>query len=200
MTNNSEAAAIELPKDEWYRRLPPKTVIGALVVLTVLDLGCYLLAVRPSTRAAEDRDRRIATMAAETARARMNLETLQAQAEIIQLADSEGASLVEEIAIPRASAFSDLLTELAAASEVSGIQLRETTYAIAPLEDSEEYGVLAVDATLRGEYENLIRFLHRLDASERFFIISSLGATPRGEDDSNELQISMRFDTLVRDL
>ena len=187
-------------RDEWYRRFSWRRVLAILGVVTVLDLACYLALVRPSLRATQDRDTRIATMTADVAQARSALEALQGRAGRLDALDREGIELVQQIALPRKSAFSDLLTELGAASQNSGIEMRETSYAIAPLEDNEEYGLLAVDATFRGEYADLIRFLHHLDRAELFFIISSLGATPRGEDDLNELQISIRFDTLVRDL
>ncbi len=200
MTSSSEPPPIGPVRDEWYRLLRPRLIVGVLAAVALADFGAYWFVVRPSARAAQDREDRIAALVAEVATARASLQVLQAQAGAIETAERVGDELVAEIALPRRSAFSDLLTELEAASQTAGIAMRETNYAIAPLEDNEDYGVLAVDATFRGAYENLIRFLHRLDASQMFFIIGSLGATPRGERDSNELQVTMRFDTLVRDL
>ncbi|MDE0103787.1 MAG: hypothetical protein OXN89_15545 [Bryobacterales bacterium] len=200
MTSNSESVPVNAPKDEWYRRVSPRTVLVVLGTVGLLDLACYLAIVRPASRAAEVRDQRITALVSEVATARATVEALQGQASKIESADRDGNELVAEIALPRRTAFSDLLTELGLASSSSGIEMREASYAIAPLEDSEEYGVLAVDATFRGRYENLMRFLHHLDGSELFFIIGSLGATPRDDENVNELQISVRFDTLVRDL
>lgn len=200
MTSNSEPVPANALKDEWYRRVSPRTVLVVLGTVALLNLASYLAIVRPASRAAQVRDQRIAALVTEVARARATVETLQSQASKIESADRDGSELVAEIALPRKTAFSDLLTELGLASSSSGIEMREASYAIAPLEDSEEYGVLAVDATFRGRYENLMRFLHHLDGSELFFIISSLGATPRDDENVDELQITVRFDTLVRDL
>ena len=105
-----------------------------------------------------------------------------------------------EIALQRRSAFSSLLTELGAAAEGAGVEIRETSYNVEAIEGSQGYGILSVNANFRGSYGNLVGLLYRLDRSELFFIIGSLGATPRDDESSNELQINMRFDTFVRDL
>ena len=55
-----------------------------------------------------------------------------------------------------------------------------------------------MNANFRGRYENVVRFLNLIDRSETFLIIESLGASPRS--DSDDLQITMRIDTFVRDL
>lgn len=185
---------------EWYRRFAPKTVLAALGAVAACNLGFYVLAVRPAKLGEHELEARNAALAAQVRNSRATTEVVQARAKLIATAEADGSALVEEIALPRQSAFSALLTELGAAATQAGIEIRETSYAVEPLEGNEQYGSLAVNASLRGRYDNLVQFLYQLDRSKVFFVIGSLGATPRSDGNMNELQINMRFDTLVRDL
>lgn len=200
MTNNSESTPRPRAPVSWYRRFPPRSVLIALALLAVCDLGFYLAAVRPAAREEQERIGRNAELVARVGEARRSIEPVLEAASRIDTAESEGSALVQEIALPRRSAFSALLSELDAATAEAGVEIRETSYAVEPIEGSESYGILAVNANFRGRYENLVQLLFRLDGSDLFFIIGSLGATPRDEGNSSELQINMRFDTFVRDL
>ena len=59
-----------------------------------------------------------------------------------------------------------------------------------PLDGNEQYGTLAVNASLRGRYDNLVQFLYQLDRSKVFFIIGSLGVL----DDVTATQASTVFE------
>lgn len=200
MTSGSESASQPRAPVSWYRRFPPRSVLLALGLLGLCDLGFYLAAVRPAAREKQDSVARNAGLVRRVHEARRSIQPVVEAAKRIDTAESEGSELVHEIALPRRSAFSALLTELGAASTQAGVEIRETSYAVEAIEGSESYGILAVNANFRGRYENLVQLLFRLDRSDLFFIIGSLGATPRDEGDSSLLQINMRFDTLVRDL
>ncbi len=200
MTSNYESSPRPRAPASWYRRFPPRTVLLALGLLAVCDLGFYLAVVRPAAEDEQDRIARNAEMVNRVHETRRSIESVLEASDRIDTADSEGSELVQEIALARRSAFSALLTELGAASAEAGIEIRETSYAVQPIEGSENYGILAVNANFRGRYENLVQLLFRLDGSDLFFIIGSLGVTPRDEGNSSELQINMRFDTFVRGL
>lgn len=200
MTSSSDRAARPVAPMEWYRRFAPKTVLAALGAVAACNLGFYVLAVRPAKLGEYELESRNTALAAQVQKSRASTEAVQARAELIETAQADGNGLVEEIALPRQSAFSALLTELGAAATQAGIEIRETSYAVEPLDGNEQYGNLAVNASLRGRYDNLLQFLYQLDRSQVFFVIRSLGATPRSDGNLNELQINMRFDSLVRDL
>ena len=196
MSSSSESGT-RLPTP-WHRRFPPKTVLAALGVLALCDLGFYLLAVRPAAREQWERIERNARLEAHVRELRQGMESVREAAERIEAADQLGRELVERIALPRRNAFSALLAELGRACLEAGVEIRETSYSVEPIEGSDAYGILAVNANFRGNYAELVRLLFRLDRSELFFIIGSLGATPREEGDPGELRINMRFDTFVR--
>ncbi len=200
MSSNSEPRRQTRVPVAWYRRIPPRRVLAALGLLAGCDLAFYAFVVRPSEQEERRRIARNAELTAVVQQARQDFETVEQAAARISTADTEGTALVQEIALARRSAFSSLLTELGEASLQAGVEIRETSYSVEPIEGTDEYGILAVNANFRGSYDNLVRFLYRLDRSELFFIIGSLGATPRDEGNSAELRINMRFDTLVRDL
>lgn len=200
MTSNSETGSETPVPASWSRRIPPRTVLAALGLLVIGELGFYLLAVLPVLHRERDRRLRNEELAAQVEESRRGIATVRGAAERIETANVEGGALVQQIALPRRTAFSALLTELDAAAQQTGIEIRETSYSVEAIEGSDEYGILAVNANFRGRYDNLVQLLYRLDRSELFFIIGSLGATPRDEGNSRELQINMRFDTFVRDL
>ena len=200
MRSNSEVQSGPVTRLGWERRLAPGTVLAILGALALLDLGLYLLAVRPAQREERETRARVERLAQELAETQRGIEGVVTAAQRVEDAETAGDALGQEITLARQSAFSELLTELGAAAEGAGIEIRETSYSVEAIEGSDQYGLLAVNANFRGRYENLVNLLYRLDRSELFFIIGSLGATPRDESGSNELQINMRFDTLVRDL
>ncbi len=200
MTSNSKTGSKPLAPASWSRRVPPRTVLAVLGLLALVELGFYLLAVLPVAHRERERRIRNEELAAQVEETRLGIVAVQAAAERIEAADVEGRALVQQIALSRRNAFSALLTELDVAAQQAGVEIRETSYAVEVIEGSDQYGILAVNANFRGRYDNLVQLLYRLDRSELFFIIGSLGATPRDEANSSELQINMRFDTFVRDL
>jgi hypothetical protein len=116
----------------------------------------------------------------------------------VEQARAGGDGLLEGITIPRRTANSTLYSELVQAASKAGIDTREGNFEIEPIEGTEEYGMISVNANFRGEYQNLVRFLNQIDRSEQFLIIDSLAATPR--TDSEQLQFMMRFNTLLREM
>lgn len=200
MTNSSEPSRTPKPPVSWYHRVAPRRVLLALGLLALFDLGFYAFVVRPATQEELERTARNAQLAMQVEATRQTTERMQEAARRIENAEVDGQALVEEIALPRRSAFSALLLELEAAAEVARIEIRESSFSVEPIEGSEDYGVLAVTANFRGRYDSLVQFLYQLDRSRLFFVIGSLGATPRDESGVGELQINMRFDTFVRGL
>ena len=200
MTRSSESRPRRHAPVPWERRFAPRSVLLALGTLAALNLAFYFLGVRPAAREERESLARNAQLAKRVQEARLEYDRFRDAAKRIDKADTDGSSLVQRIALPRRSAFSALLTELGTACGESGVEIRETSYEVQPIQGSETYGILAVNANFRGLYRNLVQLLFRLDRSELFFIIGALGATPRQDGRPGELQINMRFDTLVRDM
>ncbi len=197
MNRNSNGGA---PPAPWTDRVKPKTALIALAVLALFDLTFYLFAVRPLSNRETEQRARIAALEAQIESRRERLAGVEKVAARLDRADAEGRELVSEITLNRRSAFSVLLSELGGAAGESGVEVRETAYEVESVDGSDNYGILSINANFRGRYENLVKLLNALDRSELFFIIGSLGASPRADSDTNELQINMRVDTFVRNL
>ncbi len=199
MNRNSNGGPL-LPPAPWADRVAPKTALIALAALALFDLTFYLFAVRPlSNREAEQRAR-IAALEAQIESRRERLAGAEEVARRLDRADAEGQELVRQITLDRRSAFSVLFSELGSAAGESGVEVRETAYEVESVDGSDNYGILSINANFRGRYENLVKLLNVLDRAELFFIIGSLGASPRADSDTDELQINMRVDTFVRNL
>lgn len=197
MNRNSKSG---LPPAPRVDRIKPKTALIAIAALAVFDLTFYLAAVRPLSNREAEQGARIAALEAQIASRRERLAAAAGVAERLERADAEGRELVRQITLDRRSAFSALLSEIGSAAGESGVEVRETAYEVESVDGSDNYGILSINANFRGRYENLVKLLNVLDRSELFFIIGSLGASPRADSGTNELQINMRVDTFVRNL
>jgi Tfp pilus assembly protein PilO len=198
MNSNSSSMTRTRLATPLLRRIPKKYVLATVGVLFVFDLVFYLAAIEPLGRREAEQQALLGALGRQIAAKRTEVEQLQLVVSKVEKARGEGDGLLEGITLPRRTGFSTLLTELLEAAAKAGIDTREGNFDIEPIEGTEEYGMISVSANFRGEYQNLVRFLNQLDRSEQFLIIDSLAATPR--TDSNELQFTMRFNTLLREI
>ena len=182
----------------WSRRISHTHIAAGLGVLLLFDLAFYLFAVRPLDAREEETIAAIAALEQQLEQRGEAAEQLRDVVGKVETARSTGDGLIEDITIRRQVAFSTLVVELDAAASEAQIEDRDRTYDIEPVDGTEEYGIVRMNANFRGSYENIVRFLNLIDRSEQFLIIESLGASPRSE--SADLQVTMRIDTFVRDL
>ncbi len=191
-----EAPKRKLAPSRW--RLTRRHMLAALAVLLAFDVVFYLFAVRPLGAREEEQRILLRTLLRQQQQKTEELERLRVVVAKVEKARVEGDELINQLTLARNSTYSRLLAELDAAADEAGLESRERAYDPDPIEGAEEYGAITVTASFRGRYEQLVNLLHRLDHSEEFLIIGALGATPRS--DTNDLQITMRIDTFVRDL
>jgi len=185
-------------KKAFFKALERKQVLALLGALTIFDLAFWVFAVLPLADQEVRQVERIAQLTREVGEKTKGLDTLRKVRDRIGTARTQGDELVANITFDRRSTFSQLLAEMDTAAVDSGIEIRERLYDQQPIEGADHYGMLTITSNYRGQYDNLVKFLNRLDRSERFLIIESLGATPRAE--SNDLQFTLKIDTFVRNL
>ena len=202
MSSNSESNEMrEAPK--WKltlprQRLTRRHMLAVLALLLAFDIVFYLFAVRPLGAHEEEQRILLRTLSQQKQHKTEDLERLRAVVAKVEKARVEGDELINQLTLARNNTYSRLVAELDAAADEARLESRERAYDPDPIEGADEYGAITVTASFRGRYEQLVNLLHRLDHSEEFLIIGSLGATPRS--DTNDLQITMRIDTFVRDL
>jgi Tfp pilus assembly protein PilO len=197
MTNNFENGGLRRPAS-WQRKVSRRHVLMVLGLLAAFNVIFYFLAVYPLDAREEQRQAFITGLQQQVAAKTAEVEKLRLIAGKVEQARSEGDSLLQTITLERNTTYSKLVAELVRAAAESRVETRESNFDLQPVEGAEQYGAITITANFRGEYANLVQFLNRLDKSEQFLIIESLGATPRS--DSTELQITMKIDTFVRDL
>lgn len=185
-------------KKTFLAALERKQVLALLCALAVFDLAFWALAVLPLADQEQRQVERIADLTRQIAKKTGDLETLRTVRDRIGVARTQGDELVANITFDRRTTFSQLLAEMDAAAVDSGIEIRERLYDQQPIEGADHYAMLTITSNYRGQYDKLVKFLNRLDRSDRFLIIESLGATPRAE--SNDLQFTLKIDTFVREL
>lgn len=196
MTNNSDSSSLQ--SMTLSRRISLAHVTLALTALLLFDGGFYWFAVRPLDAREQEVIAAIKVLEKQVSQRVETVEHVSSAVKRIESARSIGSNLMKNITVSRQVAFSTLVTELDAAANRAKIENRDRTYNIEPVEGTSGYGIVRVNANFRGRYENVVRFLNLIDRSETFLIIESLGASPRS--DSEDLQITMRIDTFVRDL
>ena len=185
-------------KKPFFTGMERKQVLALLGALALFDLAFWLFAVRPLADQELRQVERIADLTRQIGEKTKDLETLRTVRDRIGTARTQGDELVANITFDRRTTFSELLAEMDSAAVESGIEIRERLYDQQPIEGADHYGMLTITSNYRGQYDKLVKFLNRLDRSEKFLIIESLGATPRAE--SNDLQFTLKIDTVVREL
>ena len=180
------------------RRVTRTQVCVALGLILLFDLVFYFFAVKPLSAREQKKRASISTLSQQVKQRTEQVAKLKMVVDKVEQARSEGDKLIEEITLVRRTTFSTLVAELDGAARESGVEPREGAYDVQPIEGAEHYGMVTISANFRGRYENLVKFLNRLDRSENFLIIESLGAAPRA--DSEELNVTMKIDTFVREL
>ena len=179
------------------RRISKQAVIGLLVAVAFAELVFWFLAVRPLSNREAEQQQLTAQLAQQVTAKREAVERLRAAKAKVEVAVETGDKLLAELTFDHQTTFSELLTEIGSAAQEAGIEVRETNYESDTIEGNDRYGMVTISANFRGQYDSLVKLLHRLDRSERFLIVERLGAAPR---DEGELAITMRIDAFVRDL
>ena len=180
------------------RRVTRTQVCVALGLILLFDLVFYFFAVKPLSAREQKKRTSISILSQQVKQRTEQVAKLKMVVDKVEQARSEGDKLIEEITLVRRTTFSTLVAELDSAARESGVEPREGAYDVQPIEGAEHYGMVTISANFRGRYENLVKFLNRLDRSENFLIIESLGAASRA--DSEELNVTMKIDTFVREL
>ncbi len=113
----------------------------------------------------------------------------------VQQAKVEGDRFLEECTMERASAYSTLIDDLNRMAAESGMQTKEFSYVLDPVEGSDSIEQLTVSANFEGSYGSLTKLVNLLDKSQRFLIIDSMQASPQS---NGALNVNIKLDTFVR--
>ncbi len=175
-------------------RLLMRAVLGVLVVATAAAAGLLLF---PPGGSADDVERRLAELQAQTTAKRTLLATTRQHVAAVEKGRTEGEQFLNTYFLTRRTAYSTLLSELVEAADRAKIKPKEHAYATEPIEGSDTLSMMTISANYEGTYANLMRFVHEIDTSPRMLIIEGLTAAP--QQAGGILNISMKIDAFVRE-
>lgn len=193
MTSNSRSSAYT----PFWRRMSKQSVVGLLAALAAVEIGFWFFAVRPLDNREAEELRLTGQLQQQVAAKQEAVEKLRDAKTKVASAVENGDKILADLTFDHQTTFSELLTEIGAAAQEAGVEVRETNYESDTIEGTDRYGMVTISANFRGQYDSLVKLLHRLDRSKRFLIVERLAAAPRDEGD---LAITMRIDAFVRDL
>jgi type IV pilus assembly protein PilO len=175
----------------------PRVVMRVILgILLAANLAGAMIAFKPFGGSADDLRRERASLA-------QKLNTLRAQVaknkqlvEKVQRARTEGSEFLEKYITDRHIVTSTIQGELNDIAEGSGIVFQPTSWTPEPVDGSDTFWKMTINASCQGTYQSLAKFLNLVDKSPRFLIIESLSATPVQSGD--KLNVSIKIDTFIR--
>lgn len=176
----------------------PGTIVRLVVVfLLAANLVAAYFVIRPIGGSPAELSQQLADLRVQQHQRQGSLERTKKLVQKIEAGRGEGDEFMDEYFLPRRSAYATVLAELVQDAIESHIQPKEGSYAIEPVEGSDNLLMMQISAGFEGEYGNLIHLINMIDRSDSLLIIEGLGATP--QQGSNLLSITLKLDTFVRE-
>ncbi len=171
-----------------------RVLVGVLLVLAMIGAGLVLF---PPGGSDETLVQELQSLQTQATQRRRSLEATRKNVAAIEKARKQGDGFLGTYFLDRRTAYSALLSELEAAAKQSQIKAKEHSFNTEPIEGSDTLSMMTITANYEGTYKDLMNFVYQIDRSPRLMIIESLNAAPEGT--SNQLGISMKIDTFVRE-
>ena len=173
------------------RRMVVRSALGALLLanLVAAAFAFHVFGGSPEELADQMRSKQrdLAWQLQQTER----LRSLVAK---VQQAKVEGDKFLDDCTMERASAYSTLIDDLNRMAAESGMQTKESSYVLDPVEGSDRIEQLTISANFEGSYSSLTKLVNLLDKAQRFLIIDSMQASPQS---NGALNVNIKLDTFV---
>jgi len=166
------------------KRKKLKIAIGVMVGVSVVSVGVL---VSPLVGSTESRQQQLGQLRAQLTTKNRQAEPLRGLDKKIPLAMQQ----IDDFYKTRFSAHdSDVAETLGNLSKVTGVKIETAKY---KADDPEPVGLrrVEIEASIKGDYQPLMKFLNGLERSKVFFIVNSIGlATQNGP-----IQLEMKLET-----
>lgn len=187
----------KLPKLSW----PPRNAVDAaqlvLAVLIVLNFVAAWFVWHPPGGSPGDLEQQLVDMRGQALQRRLVVERTRQNVSKVETGRSEGDNFLSTYFLGERTAYSTVIGELLQAARDAKIKPKEHSFALEPIEGSDDLAVMSVTGGYEGTYADLIAFINRLDRSPRLLIIESLNATPQ-QGTAGVLNVSIKLDAFVR--
>ena len=181
---SGEQGAVRKMPDLREKRKKLKIAIGVMVGVSVVSVGVL---VSPLVGSTESRQQQLNQLRAQLTTKNRQVEPLRGLDKKIPLAMQQ----IDDFYKTRFSAHdSDVAETLGNLSKVTGVKIETAKY---KADDPEPVGLrrVEIEASIKGDYQPLMKFLNGLERSKVFFIVNSIGlATQNGP-----IQLEMKLET-----
>lgn len=174
-------------------------VRSALGVLVLANVVAALIAFKPWGGSAEDLAREEVSLQQQLAAMQTRLANTKALVAKAERARQDGDAFLAEYTTDRRTTFSTIVSELDRVARDAGIQARPVNYELDQVEGSDTLSQMNISAAYEGSYTSLTKFVNLLDKSPRFLIIESLLAAPQQSNAGDQLNVTIKLDTFVRE-
>jgi hypothetical protein len=97
----------------------------------------------------------------------------------------------------RRSTYSTIIGEINETAKAAGIKEQEGTYALDPIEGSDDLSMMTISMNFEGSFAQFVKLVNLLDRSPRFLIIESMQAAPQPKGDV--LDANLKLHVFVKD-
>jgi hypothetical protein len=186
-----------LPKLGWPPRNSADIAQLLLVVALVLNLVAGWFVWRPLGGSPAELERQMIDLRGQVLQRRLLLERTRQNVAKVETGRSEGDNFLQTYFLGERTAYSSVVGELLQAARDAKIKPKEHSFALEPIEGSDDLAKKTITGSYEGTYADLIAFINRLDRSTRLLIVESLNATPQ-QGGAGVLNVSMKLDAFVR--
>ena len=182
---------LKLPRD---RRAILRVVVYLLLASNIV---AAVLMIRPWGGSAQDLEQQLIAGRQQVKQRQLAIERLKLLVAKSERARKEGDRFLSAYFLDRRKASASILTEIGESSRKVGLRQRDGAFTFEPIEGSDSLSLMSIAVNFEGSYSDLVEFVHRMDASERFLIIEELQAAPTQV--TGVLAIRMRVSAFVRE-
>lgn len=175
---------------------PRILVRAALGVLLAANVVAALILFKPWAASVDEMGRQLSQLRLQTQQKQTSVERLKSLAKKAVRARQEGDQFMKQYFLDRRTAASTIVGELKDAAQQAGIEQKVQSYSnYEPIEGSDNLSMLAISVNYEGAYENLVKFINRLDRSSRFLILDTLTASP--QRNAGLLNVTLKMNVFV---
>jgi Tfp pilus assembly protein PilO len=176
----------------------PRVLVRVVLGLLLLaNIAVALLVFRPWGGSQEELEREITALRRQVVERQHNLDRLRVVVANVEKGREAGDQFMSSSFLNARTAYSTILAELYESAKRAGVQAREHSYGVEPIEGSHSLGMMTVTGNYEGSYSDLLQFVNQLDRSPRFLILDSLQAAP--SQTSQTLLVNVKFNAFVRE-
>jgi Tfp pilus assembly protein PilO len=179
----------------------PRFAMRALIgLLLAANLVAAAIAFNLLGGSAEDLRQQQQSLTAQLTRAQQQLAATRQLVDKVEKARAAGDDFMNKYFSDARTTGAMIVAELNQTARDAGVHMGAAQFSADPIEGSAELQMLSTSVGFDGNYANLTKFINLLDKSPRFMIIENLQAAAPQQQGGQNLAVSLKIDTFVKDI